>query len=88
MSAARDRRARVRTSRLLWSVGIAIGIVGSLAYWDAARASRAALDDLADEQVTLARGMAAALAVRTDGLSGLSLAAFPASWRPWNGRAL
>jgi len=69
VTAASDRRARVRTSRLLWSVGIAIGIVGSLAYWDAARASRAALDDLAEEQVNLARGMAAALAVRTDGLS-------------------
>jgi two-component system NtrC family sensor kinase len=60
--------ARVRTSRLLWSVGLAIGIVGSLAYWDAARASRAALDDLAAEQVNLARGMAAALAVQTGGL--------------------
>jgi two-component system NtrC family sensor kinase len=66
---ASDRRARIRSSRLLWSVGIAVGLVGSLAYWDAARASRAALDDLADEQVNLARGMAAALAVRTDGLS-------------------
>jgi signal transduction histidine kinase len=31
--------------------------------------SRAALADLADEQVNLARGMAAALALRTDGLS-------------------
>jgi signal transduction histidine kinase len=69
-SAASDRRARIRTSLLLWSVGIAVGLVGSLAYWDAARASRAALDDLADEQVNLARGMAAALAARTDGLSG------------------
>jgi two-component system, NtrC family, sensor kinase len=69
MAAGSDRRAQVRTSRLLWSVGIAIGIVGGLAYWDAARASRAALADLADEQVNLARGMAAALTLRTDGLS-------------------
>ena len=68
-TAASDRRARVRTSRLLWSVGLAIGIVGSLAYWDSARSSRAALEDLADEQVTLARGMAATLAVQTDGFS-------------------
>lgn len=69
LGAARDLRARVRAWRLLWSVGISIGIVGTLAYWDAARASRAALEDLADEQVNLARGMAAAMAVRTDGLS-------------------
>jgi two-component system, NtrC family, sensor kinase len=69
VTAASDRRARIRTSRLVWSVGIAIGLVGSLAYWDAARASRAALADLAEEQVNLARGMAAALALRTDGLS-------------------
>jgi signal transduction histidine kinase len=55
--------------RLLWSVGIAIGIVSSLAWWDAARASRAALEDLADEQVNLAQGMASALGVRTDWLS-------------------
>ncbi|HXJ22430.1 MAG TPA: HAMP domain-containing sensor histidine kinase [Polyangia bacterium] len=48
-------------------MGIAIAILVGLAYWDAARASRAALDDLADEQATLARGLAAALAVRSDG---------------------
>ncbi len=67
-TAGSDHGAQVRTSRLLWSVGIAIGIVGGLAYWDAVRVSRAALADLADEQVNLARGMAAALALRTDGL--------------------
>jgi two-component system NtrC family sensor kinase len=39
-----------------------------LAYWDAVRASRAALDDLADEQATLARGVAATLGVRADAL--------------------
>jgi two-component system, NtrC family, sensor kinase len=51
----------------LWSVGIGIAILIGLAYWDAARASRAALDDLADEQATLARGVAATLAVRPGG---------------------
>jgi two-component system NtrC family sensor kinase len=69
VTATSARSASTRTSSLLWSVGIAIGIVGSLAYWDAARASRAALDDLAAEQVNLARGIAAALAVRADGPS-------------------
>ncbi|MES1207367.1 MAG: hypothetical protein ABUS79_15625, partial [Pseudomonadota bacterium] len=39
-----------------------------LAYWDAVRASQAALDDLADEQATLARGVAATLGVRADAL--------------------
>jgi two-component system, NtrC family, sensor kinase len=77
MTAVSDHRAQVRTSRLLWSVGIAIGIVGALAYWDAARVSRAALADLADEQVNLARGMAAALALRTDGLSEATAGRIP-----------
>ncbi len=62
-----DKNASVRTSALLLAVVIAIGLVAGLAYWDEERESRAALDDLAGEQVNLARGVAAAFGARTEG---------------------
>jgi two-component system, NtrC family, sensor kinase len=63
-----DKNASMRTSALLLAVVIAIGLVAGLAYWDEVRESRAALDDLAGEQVNLARGVAAAFGARTEGV--------------------
>ena len=48
----------------------AIALVAALAYWDEERESAAALDDFAAEQATLARGLAAALAVPWRGAAG------------------
>ncbi len=58
----------MRTSALLLAVVLAIGLVAGLAYWDEELESRAALDDLAGEQVNLARGVAAAFGAQTEGV--------------------
>jgi two-component system NtrC family sensor kinase len=63
-----DKNASMRTSALLFAVVVAIGLVAGLAYWDEVRESRAALNDLAGEQVNLARGVAAAFGARTEGV--------------------
>lgn len=60
----------MRTSALLVAVVLATGLVAGLAYWDEERESRAALDDLAGEQVNLARGVAAAFGAQTEGGKG------------------
>lgn len=46
---------------LIGLMGLTVAIVAGLAYWDSARESKAALDDLADGQATLAATLAAAL---------------------------
>jgi signal transduction histidine kinase len=52
----------MRRVRLLLAVVMAVAAVALLAFWDEQRDSAAALDDLAREQVSIARGVAAALA--------------------------
>lgn len=71
---------RARAWGLLLAVVSSIGLVGGLAYWDAVRESRAALEDLALEQANVARGIAAALALGTDQVKQSVLAG--ASWGP------
>src|SRR6185437_7009158 len=76
-----DRSApSMRTLALLLAVVASIGLVGGLAYWDAVRESRAALEDLALEQVNVAKGIAAALALGTDEIKQSVLAGVP--WGP------
>jgi two-component system, NtrC family, sensor kinase len=70
----------MRTLALLLAVVASIGLVGGLAYWDAIRESRAALEDLALEQVNVAKGIAAALALGTDEIKQSVLAGAP--WGP------
>jgi signal transduction histidine kinase len=60
--AAGGRRARSKRRLLLLAVVGAIATVAVLAYCDEERDSAAALDDIAREQVSIARGIAAALA--------------------------
>src|SRR6185437_1324222 len=77
----RDRSPpSMRTVALLLAVVASIGLVGGLAYWDAIRESRAALEDLALEQVNVAKGIAAALALGTDEGKQAVLAGAP--WGP------
>lgn len=58
-------RAPSKQRLLLFAVFGAIATVALLAYWDEVRDSAAALDDIAREQVSIARGIAAALATGT-----------------------
>jgi signal transduction histidine kinase len=57
------RRARSRHRLVALAVLLSIAAVASLAYWDAQRDSAAALSDLAREQVSVAKGVAAALTI-------------------------
>jgi signal transduction histidine kinase len=59
---APSRGARLRGRFLLLAVVCAIAMVALLAYWDEERDSAAALGDIAREQVSVARGIAATLA--------------------------
>jgi signal transduction histidine kinase len=54
-------------------MGLAIAVVVALAYWDAQRESRSALADFAEEQTTLARGIASAVANRVRSDENLAL---------------
>jgi len=76
----RSSIASARTSRLLLAVVGSISLVGGLAYWDAVRESRAALEDLGLEQANVARGIAAALALGTEEVKRSVLAGMP--WEP------
>lgn len=79
--ARRDRPAPgARTWGLLLAVVASVGLVGGLAYWDAVRESRVALEDLAIEQANVARGIAAALALGTDEVRRSVLTGAP--WAP------
>jgi two-component system NtrC family sensor kinase len=62
-----SRRADLRTWPLGALMALAIVVVVVLAYWDAQRESQSALADLAEEQATLARGIASAVAGRVRG---------------------
>jgi two-component system, NtrC family, sensor kinase len=66
-----------RTRGLLLAVVGSVGLVGGLASWDAVRASRAALEDLALEQANVAKGIAAALALGTNEVKQAVLAGAP-----------
>ena len=60
-----------RTPALVWGMVAVIAAVAAIAYWDGERESSAALEDFAQEQVTLARGVAAALQARVEEGDGL-----------------
>ena len=49
---------------VIWWMMLATLVVTALAYWDEERESRAALDDFAQEQARLAKGVSSALAAR------------------------
>ena len=73
---------RSRRRLLLLAVGLALASVAVLAYWDEERDSAAALSDLAREQVSIARGLAAALTTNA------SSSAAPEHAVLWNFRAV
>ncbi len=56
--------AHVKTPSIVAWMLIAMAAVTALAYWDEQRESKAALDDFAEEQVTLAESLAASLGER------------------------
>lgn len=59
---SRMRKSRnIRNVRSIAAMALIVALIAGLAYWDAARESTAALDQLAERQVTLARGLAALL---------------------------
>src|ERR1022692_3223164 len=59
---SRMRKSRnIRNVRSIAPMALIVALIAGLAYWDAARESTAALDQLAERQVTLARGLAALL---------------------------
>lgn len=53
----------MRSPLALW-MAITIAAMALLAYWDAKRESRAALNDFAEEQATLARGVSSTISLR------------------------
>src|ERR1700720_559039 len=54
----------VSPTSIVLAIVLAIAALGGIAYWDEQREARAALDDFAHEQATLASGVAAALELR------------------------
>lgn len=61
--------------RLIVGMALSVAVVAGLAYWDSARESTAALRDFAEEQVTLAKALAVALAHQHTGDTSLDVGA-------------
>jgi two-component system NtrC family sensor kinase len=59
---------------VIWWMMLATLVVTGLAYWDEERESRAALDDFAQEQARLAKGVSSALSARLSALLAETLA--------------
>lgn len=66
------RRRPLSTPPLGALMGCAIAVVVALAYWDARRESMSALADFAQEQATLARGIASAVSGRVQPLADIT----------------